>query len=431
MLLFLRLLRLFLVSVLLMAAHAWAQDAMDQSNVVNTPANAGPSASCRPDSNFLEGSAVGNVPGVNMIVGGIAKGLAGALNSVMQSANSNVGALVGLAKSGLMLATMIALTIALYTAFIESHGIDKIMAEGLRILIITGLALTVIIGWGQYASSIPDFFKGSVLGAFGVSASTDPVMILHKPIEVALKFISNMWTWMEKGVSPCDDGSLSNWLSKFLDSIGIGVLLKMITRIFVMFLCLLILAIPIILFAAALLAMTFGTQIVLFIGMMFGPLMISMAPVRQMSWMVMAWVKFMLINSTTLAVAYIMALILTGGMQIFSEQVMSAGMSLGQSVIASFFAAVMFAVILIFFTYMVMRSDNIAQALFSGGAAANGASGFSGSVMKGVHRLADRGSNKLFPKDKDKKDKDKPGGSPATPNTTGAGVSNKAGSVNP
>jgi len=161
--------------------------------------------------------------------------------------------------------------------------------------------------------------------------------------------------------------------------------------------------VPAVLFAGILLATLFGTQIVTYIGVAVGPLMICFLPWQPAAWLAQSWLKFMITAGLTYVVAMTLAFICKAG-----AASVTAAMTLALSVpdtelqdlgvIAVILPlAATLGTTILFMAWLMHKSEDIAQAIVSGGASSSGGS-FIAVLSRNISKMGGKGASTPKPK---------------------------------
>lgn len=346
-------------------------------------------------------------------------------DQVLKQADSLGGALIGTGMTLLTFSFLAAVVTAAYRNLLGNGGVESVLAEVVRAMILGVIALALLNNWAAASQAIPGWFKSDVIAK--LTASTDPASAISQFYTVFAEMFREMTAWIETGAKPCSEseGGLMASLQSLFDTITLKTFMDVIRLYVSLAIAILIIIIPLTAFSALLLGVLFGNALIMKIGIIFGPLAIAFIPYAPMSWLAMSWLRFMITTGLTLAIAYLVTSILATAMLPVFQTMLKTGVNSQGIGLATIFMGASIALVLVFGCILLLKVDDIAQGIVGGGGSGGGGA-IAGAALRSLKARASGGKSESGGKKSAGPGK---GGErtpkPSTP--TGASVSSRAG----
>lgn len=317
--------------------------------------------------------------------------LADAPNSMITAAQGMGSSLVGLGMVFLTMAFLAELTTATYSWWLGGDA-ASFLSRVFRLAIITAIPLAALQSWSSASGFIPTFLQGDVTKS--VAGGVNPMSMLQAITRIIDIFWRDMLTQLENFKPDVAPGA-SGWLDQASNAISstlgapIQAFLSIVAKIFAFVIFIILVGIPAVIFGAVLLATVYGSQIVGLIGVIFGPILICWLPWQPMSWLFQNWIKFMMKTGLTYAVAMVIATICkTGATAVTANITGGASGDVGPLGVVAMILPLCFAlgVTLLFMSYILHKSEDIASSLIDGGSPGMG--GTVSSIVRNMRQVS-------------------------------------------
>ncbi len=298
---------------------------------------------------------------------GILENTIGQLLDTLQS-QSGVFSDVGL--TFLSLAVTLALLSGVYNWW-TSGSIQDLVANGVRMLIVVGPLLILFNGWSGYMTTFEKFFYNELPSHLGITGGS-PAAVVGQSMQ---KIMSSM-DLDPKSVEDAD----GNWMTKLSSFMSMKTVYNAILNFIVLILnALLIFGI---LFAV------FMPIAGLYIGAIFGPLILAWLPWKPLSDMTARWTGFMIANGITFVVALVILKALAT--TIANMSAILAGMA-ADGVLSGLAGYIVTLVALfaiyIFATNLLLQANNMAEGMTGGATVGEGLFGKLSAGLGGMGML--------------------------------------------
>lgn len=357
-------------------------------------------------------------------------------DEMLRSATALGSVLVGEGMLLLTYAFLATLAISLYRNLIVARGIEELMSDLVRAAVLGSITLALLNNWDGVSQAIPNWVRDSIINR--LSPNNQPHNVIGQFIGIFGEMFREMTAWVGTGARPCGEAQSGIFaqLSSLWNSLTLTNIIDVIMMYMSLALAILIISIPLALFSGIMMAVLFGNALIIKIAIIFGPVMIAWIPFAPMAWLAMSWLRFMLITTVTLAIAYLIAGLLAGSILPVFRTLLGTAVNASGIGLPTIFMGVTIAIVLLFGAWMLSKADDIASGLIGGGGASNGGS-FIHSMSRSVQRVSLGGKGTPGG---GKPDGARPGSAPRTPgpaspaaaNTSpsAANVSSRAGAAN-
>jgi hypothetical protein len=175
-------------------------------------------------------------------------------------------------------------------------------------------------------------------------------------------------------------------------SISNGILTGLMAVVF-----LVLVGIPILALILFFLATVYGVHLVIAVGVIFGPILICWLPWKPLSHLAENWIKFMMTQGLTYAVAICLAAITIKGVESMKASMTAEITGFSDLFVVFLPYCLMAGLMVCFMAWLQSRADNIADALMNGksesgggfaAATAAGKSGIAKKTMRGAGKAA-------------------------------------------
>lgn len=349
--------------------------------------------------------------------------IAAAPQAMLSAAAAKTGALVPLAGVLLTIAFLSELATSVYQWWLAG-SMDKLLGSLFRLAIIVAIPLAALASWSSASSLIPRYLQTTIAKEL---SGSNPLELIQKLIGVVDKFERQVFDAASKDVTQAPPGKPTTTVEVDINGnptgsatvyqtpVGIGALtfigerlINYMTAAVATILFMFLVGLPMMILSFVLLANLFGFQILAYVGMIVGPIMIVWLPWQPLSWLFMSWIKYMIVAGLSYAIAMLLGSIAQAGATalttslLLSFDMREGFLGLILALMPMFLAL---GATLLFMAWMVHKSEDIAQALISGGGGGGG--GFMAIVQRSFNKS---GGGKGGGKDKPAGGKDKPGG---------------------
>lgn len=265
------------------------------------------------------------------------------------------GTFLGTGYTFITLAITLAVIGSMYSWW-TSGSIEDLVSNGVRAIIVLAPLLMLFAGWSDYMTKFENFFMKDLPQHIGASGGS-PYEVVGKSIQKIMDAVN-----LSQGA---EAGTDKGWWDKLWDSLSMKTLYSLILTAIVFILnCLL---------AFALIFAVFMPLAGLYIGAIFGPLILAWIPWRPLADMTARWTSFMIANGITFVVSIVIinALgksigYLTSTLGKMSEDSVGAGLAGWAVTLVALFAIYLFA------TNLLLQANNIAQGMTGGAAVGEG-----------------------------------------------------------
>lgn len=347
-------------------------------------------------------------------------------DQMLKSATALGSALVGEGMLLLTYAFLATLAISLYRNLIVARGLEELVFDVVRALILGSITLAILNNWASVSQILPSWISGSVIAK--LTTGGDPATVIGQFYAVFAEMFREMTAWIMTGAKPCGDaqGGILGALQNLFDTITLKTFMDVIWMYVALALAILIIIIPLTLFSAIMLAVLFGNALIMKIAIIFGPVMIAWIPFAPMAWLAMSWLRFMLITAVTIAIAYLIAGLLASSILPVFRLLLNTGVNANGIGLSTIWMGASIALVLLFGAWMLMKADDIASGLIGGGGASSGGT-FVSSLSRTVQQVKLASSKPLAAAGRSPK----PSTASSSPATTPspAAVSGRAGTV--
>lgn len=296
--------------------------------------------------------------------GSLMKVLTDSINAIMDKASAQSQKLKELGKKTAY--SLIALAISFYiiSSLLEGGDLFSQIHNGIRAAVYFGIVNLILTNYGSggiwdvslWADATQSTIVGELMSGSDGASFSDKHGAMFASLTEIFKVMSRMWAFLEKTVHPEGVG--------ILDMVGVllallPTILMLIGTIFVLILCSLMLA-----------AVYMVAQIMLAIGVTFGPIFLAFMIVPQTGFIASGWISYMITCTINLILVQYMIYLVGPGLRVMVEAMRVENTMDYVSVFTV--ACALFITSAIIF-YLVMKVESIASGLISG----NGAMGFS------------------------------------------------------
>lgn len=291
------------------------------------------------------------------------------IGQFLQALQEMAGMFAGLGMTFLSLAVILTLFSGIYAWWL-SGSIQDLVANGVRMLIVIAPLLILFNGWDSYMNTFGDFFYTELPSHLGVAGSSPEAVVGNaiKQIQDAVKF-------------PEPQPGKSSFLGVTLPDFSMAGFYSLVVWVFVFILnALLIFAI---IFAV------FMPIAGLYIGTIFGPLILAWLPWKPLADMSARWFGFMIANGITFVVALVILKAMTGALTAMSTQMVGmAADGFGSGLAGYVVVLVALLAIYLFAANLLLQANNMAQGMTGGATVGEGLFGKLAAAGAGAGMLA-------------------------------------------
>ena len=334
---------------------------------------------------------VSSAPTVNVDFGSIAT----VLDPIFSAAKDYSKDLVGVGKTFLALAVTIELIYTWFQFWVKG-GAGDMIAKMVRLFIVTSIPLAMLVSWPELPNAIIDFFTSQLPSIFtgGHGGATSQISQAFDGL------FKHAWG-LVSGVKPHDTGPPPKHFWDIDMSSVTDALMHMLVFLVMFF--------PVMFFGLALIFALFGPLLMLYIGILFGPILVAWLPLTPLSSLATKWLSFMLTMGLAFVVGIAMASMVGQGLIHLSQMIEDTNGSFS-TVLATVAGIVPTLICMLFMGYMLLKVEQIAAGMV-GGPSIGGGGGFAAMAAMAAMRAA-KGKDKQPPGDND-------GGGDKTPGDTG------------
>lgn len=293
------------------------------------------------------------------------------IGQLLAELQAMAGTFSGLGMTFLSLAVILSLLGGVYAWWV-SGSIQDLVSNGVRMLIVIAPLLILFNGWGSYMKSFQGFFYNEMPAYLGISGGTPEAIVGNSVQQVmdAVKFPDTN--------ASSDDQS---WWSAVTDAFSMKTLYSLILTTVVFILNVLL--------VFAMIFAVFMPVAALFLGAIFGPLILAWLPWRPLADMSARWTGFMIANGMTFVVALVVIKALGSTVAAISTQL--AGMAddgLMSGLAGYAVSLVALLAIYIFAMNLLLQANNMATGMTGGATVGEGLFGKLAAGAAGIGALA-------------------------------------------
>jgi hypothetical protein len=326
--------------------------------------------------------------------------LALVITTLITAAESKSGDLLPMGRILLTVAVTLELVTILYESFLKGD-IPELIGRLFRLSIILSFPLMALANWSSAGTLIPRFFMNNVSAAVGAD---DPMKVVNK----LFRSVEKDWRALGKNLlggsdaaevntdpsavydpvtglctMNCDAKPKPSESSSYSTSVvttikGYILFIPMTVAFFIY------IGIPMLILVLFFLATVYGVHLVIAVGVIFGPILICWLPWKPLSHLAENWIKFMMTQGLTYAVAICLATITMLGVDKLTESTQVTG--IGDYIVNFIPYCLISCAMILFMAWLQSRADNIADALMNGKSESGG--GFA-SVAQARKQLKD------------------------------------------
>lgn len=277
------------------------------------------------------------------------------IGQLLASLQGMVGTFSGLGMTFLSLAVILSLLGGVYAWWI-SGSIQDLVSSGVRMLIIIAPLLILFNGWGGYMKSFQGFFYNELPSYLGLAGGS-PEAIVGQSVQKVMDAVK----FPDTNASSDEQ----SWWSVVTDAFSMKTLYSLILTALVFILNVLLIF--------AMIFAVFMPIAGMYIGAIFGPLILAWLPWKPLSDMTARWTGFMIANGITFVVALVIIKALGSTVAAISTQL--AGMaddSLMSGIAGYAISLVALFAIYIFAANLLLQANNMAQGMTGGATVGEG-----------------------------------------------------------
>lgn len=320
--------------------------------------------------------------------------LSGALDPLFSAARGMLSALVPVGWTFLSLALVLEAFTLVLNWWIKG-GASEAIAQLARLLILTSIPMAMLTTWPELPNTLMGGFTSEISKVVTGGGGDGTDQISQTITTISQSFAKGMASATPPNT---DAGMITGAITNALMAI--------------------LLFLPLVLFIVALLFALYGPLILLYLGIILGPLLVPWVVWKPMDSLATKWLNFMLSSGVAFVVGIILAKIVAAGLQDFGAVVATAAQDGGFSAImATILGMLPMMGMLLFTGYLLLKSESIAAAL-TGGSAIGAGGGLFGAGMRNLQRAGGGGGK---PGGGDKPPPPKPTPAPGAGSGSGAG----------
>lgn len=301
--------------------------------------------------------------------------LAVTIGQLLATLQGMAGMFSSLGMTFLSLAVILSLFSGIYAWWI-SGSIQDLVSNGVRMLIIIAPLLILFNGWGGYMKTFQGFFYNELPSHMGIAGGSPEIIVGQSVQSVmdAVKFPENTAADEDK-----------SWWSSVTEAFSMKTLYSLILTGLVFLLNVLLIF--------AMIFAVFMPVAGLYIGAIFGPLILAWLPWKPLADMSARWAGFMIANGVTFMVALVIINALGSTISTISAQL--AGMSddgLLTGLAGYAVTLVALFAIYIFAANLLLQANNMAQGMTGGATVGEGLFGKLAAAGAGAGMLRAAGA---------------------------------------
>lgn len=261
----------------------------------------------------------------------------------------------GLGLTFLSLAVILTIFSGVYAWWL-SGSFQDLAANGVRTLILVAPIMILFSGWGGYMQTFGNFFYTELPSHLGITGGASPEFIVGE----AIKQVQDAVKFPEQPA-----GEKKSFMGIELPDFSMASLLSLVLTVLVLLLNALLIF--------GMIFAVFMPIAGLFIGMIFGPLILAWLPWRPLGDMTGRWLGFMIANGITFVVAIVIIKALSNTLAAMSAQLIEMVNDGFMTGLAGYVVTLvaLFA-IYIFATNLMLQANNIAQGMTGGATVGEG-----------------------------------------------------------
>lgn len=266
------------------------------------------------------------------------------------------GTFSGLGMTFLSLAVILTLFSGMYAWWL-SGSIQDLVANGVRMMILIAPLLILFNGWDGYMKSFQGFFYNELPAHLGISGGS-PEAIVGQSVQTVMDAVK-----LPDETTAADADK--SWLSSLSDAFSMKMFYSLILTTLVFILNVLLIF--------AMIFSVFMPVAGLYIGAIFGPLILAWLPWKPLADMSARWTGFMIANGITFMVALVIMNALGATVGSISKQLAGMANDGVMSGLAGYAVSlVALLAIYIFAANLLLQANNMAQGMTGGGTVGEG-----------------------------------------------------------
>lgn len=292
--------------------------------------------------------ALNNLGGLGGVIGAI-------LNPILAAAAGMSGGLANMGKTFLEFAILVELFLLLVGYLIEP-GIQELMASAAALFMRIAIPLYLLLAWPTPLLGMEKFFTQEVFSVFGIGSAET---LLEHAMNTLLPAIGKFM------VPYPSAGHIVT--VKFWDIPGrtVEYIMDLLAVTLVDILVLVLVGGATALMILGFLIALYGPQIMLGIGMIFGPILVAWAPFRAMSWLARGWYKYMVACAMALIVGAALASIFVTSFVFIADhfQQATSGVSTASAILALLVFLAPLTAIMLFMVHLIFNFESVAESM--------------------------------------------------------------------
>lgn len=293
------------------------------------------------------------------------------IGQLLAALQGMAGTFSGLGMTFLSLAVILTLFSGIYTWWL-SGSIQDLVANGVRMLIVIAPLLILFNGWGDYMKTFQGFFYNELPAHLGMTGGS-PEAIVGQSVQKVMDAVK-----FPETTAGSEDQS---WWGSLSDAFSMKTLYSLVLTTLVFILNVLLIF--------AMIFAVFMPVAGLYIGAIFGPLVLAWLPWKPLADMGARWTGFMIANGITFVVALVIIKALGTTVAAISAQL--AGMAddgLMSGMAGYAVSLVALLAIYIFAVNLLLQANNMAQGMTGGATVGEGLFGKLAAAGAGASMLA-------------------------------------------
>lgn len=291
--------------------------------------------------------------------------IAATIGQLLSALQAKSGVFVGLGTTFMSLAVILTIFGGIYSWWV-SGSIQDLVENGVRTIILAGPLLLLLNGWSDYMTTFEKFFHTELPSTLGITGGT-PAAVVGESIQEIMKAVD-----LSGALS--SGGKNKSWWDTVTDAFSMKMIYSLIVYCLVFVLnCLLIFGL---IFAV------FMPVAGIYIGAIFGPVILGWLPWKPLADMTAKWSGFMISNGIAFVVAITIVHALKDTIKSMVDQIRGmAGDSVMSGLTGYAMTLVALFAIYLFATNLLMQANNIAQGMTGGAAVGEGLIGKMASMV--------------------------------------------------
>lgn len=317
---------------------------------------------------FLASFSTSAAAAVPDLLGGLSS-LSGALDPLFSAARGMLSALVPVGWTFLSIALVLEAFTLVLTFWIKG-GASEAIAQLARLLLLTSIPMTMLTTWPDLPNALMSGFTSEISKVITGGSGDGTDQISQTITTISQAFLSGM----ASATPPNSDAG-------------------MITGAIINALIAIMLFLPLTLFIVALLFALYGPLLLLYLGIITGPMLVPWLVWKPMDGLASKWLNFMLTSGVAFVVGLIMAKMVAAGLASYGNVVANAAKDGAFSAIMAAVAGMIpMVAMLLFAGYMLLKCESIGSALV-GGASVGAGGGLFGAGMGALRHAGRPGGN--------------------------------------